>query len=259
MKKLEKLDMKKKKYIVFDMDGTLIDSIGIWNMTDQKLIKMYGNKEVDLDTIQKERDEFLHNNQDQDIYLAYCKYLIEKYNFTIKNANELLNIRWNISGKVLEKDIDYKPEVVELIKLLKSMDYTLVLATMTTQVQLDIYSKKNKRMLEQMNINEVFDMITKKEDVVNKKPHPEIYNKIMEYYNASKEEVLVFEDSLTGVMACKNANVEVVNIYDKYADCNRKEIGELTDYSIKNYKEFIEYLKKFFASNNKRFLKERGN
>ena len=37
MKQLNELKLKDKKYIIFDMDGTLIDSIGVWNRTDQKL------------------------------------------------------------------------------------------------------------------------------------------------------------------------------------------------------------------------------
>lgn len=240
MKQLNELKLKDKKYIIFDMDGTLIDSIGVWNRTDQKLIEEYGGKTIDLDYIQSERDAFLHNNQDSDIYLTYCEYLISKYNLTISNPEELLKIRWNISGEVLEKEMDFKPNVVDLILRLKKLGFTLVLATMTTQVQLDIYSKKNKRMLGQMNIAEVFDLITKKEDVKNKKPDPEIYNKIMQYYNASPNECLIFEDSYTGVLASRNAGIEVVNIYDKYADLDREKINEVTDYSIQSYQEFIE-------------------
>ena len=71
MKELSKLRLKDKKYIIFDMDGTLIDSIGVWNITDQKLIEEYGGMNINLDDIQLERDAFLHSNQDSDIYLAY--------------------------------------------------------------------------------------------------------------------------------------------------------------------------------------------
>lgn len=248
MKNLDKLNLKNKKYIIFDMDGTLIDSIGVWNRTDQKLIEEYAGIEIDLDSIQLERDNFLHNNQNSDIYLAYCEYLIKKYGFSIQDADELLKVRWNKSGEVLENEMDFKPDVVELISKLKDYGFILVLATMTTQVQLDIYSKKNKKMLEQMNITEVFDLITRKEDVRNKKPDPEIYNSIMQHYNAKPEECLIFEDSYTGVLASRNAGIEVVNIYDKYADIDRDKINLMTDYRIAKYREFIDLVERTYEN-----------
>lgn len=242
MKKLENLKLKDKKYIIFDMDGTLIDSIGVWNRTDQKLIEEYGNKTVDLEAIQVERHAFLHENQSSDIYLAFCEYIIEKYNLKIDDAKMLLEKRWNISNEVLEKEIDFKPGVVELILKLKELGFTVVLATMTTKIQLDIYAKKNKKMLEKMNILDTFDLIMSKEDVSMKKPDPEIYNKIIEHFHTTPAECLIFEDSYTGVLAAKNAGVEVVTIYDKYADVEREEINEITDYSILNYQEFLDLI-----------------
>ena len=248
MKLLNELKIKEKKYIVFDMDGTLIDSIGVWNITDQKLIEEFGNITIDLDTIQLERDSFLHSNQDSNIYVAYCEYLIKKYGFSIKNAEQLLNIRWDISNEVLATEMDFKPDVVELISKLKGLGFTLALATMTTQVQLDVYSHKNMKMRKQMNLEEIFDFITTKDDVIRKKPDPEIYKKIMQHYNATPDECLIFEDSYTGVLASKNAGIEVVNIYDKYADLDRDKINEIADYSIENYGQFLEFLNYIFIS-----------
>lgn len=242
MKNLSDLQLKDKKYFIFDMDGTLIDSIGIWNKTDQKLIEKFGNKTIDLDQLQIKRDDFHHRNKEYDTYLAYCNFLIQKYNFTIKDAAELLKLRWDISGKILEREIDFKPNVVDLILKLKRLGFKLALATMTTKAQLDIYSKKNKKMIKQMNIEEMFDFITKENDVQNKKPHPEIYNKIMQHYYVSPSECLIFEDSYTGILASKKAGIEVVNVYDKYADVNRKEIDEIADYKIMSYKEFIDFV-----------------
>ena len=242
MKKIKDLDLNNKKYMIFDMDGTLIDSIGVWNQTDQRLIKEYGKVEVCLEEIQKERDAFLHRMEDSDIYVSYCDYLIQKYCLSIRNPKELLKRRWDISGKILEEEMDFKEDVVELIFLLKELGFILILATMTTQVQLDIYTKKNKKMVSKMNISEVFDFITRKEDVKRKKPNPEIYLTIMEHYQAKVSECLIFEDSYTGVLASKQAGIEVVNIYDSYADVEREKIDSITDYQIACYRDFINFV-----------------
>ena len=62
MKQLNELKLKDKKYIIFDMDGTLIDSIGVWNRTDQKLIEEFGGMSIDLDNIQTEREDWSIQN-----------------------------------------------------------------------------------------------------------------------------------------------------------------------------------------------------
>ena len=121
----------------------------------------------------------------------------------------------------------------------------------------ELSPKKNKKMLKQMNIEDVFDLIIRKEDVKNKKPNPEIYNKIMQYYNAVPHECLIFEDSYTGVLASRNAGIEVVNIYDKYADLDRIKINELTDYSIENYGEFIKLVNSLYPIESEKILKRK--
>lgn len=248
MRDLNELKLKDKKYIIFDMDGTLIDSVGVWNRTDQILIERYGGKIIDLDIIQNDREEFLRSNQSSIIYLEYCRYLIEKYCLSITDPQALLDIRNAVSKETLKSETDFKPDVVEFIRILKEKGFILVLATMTTQVQLDIYSKENKKMLSQMNIYDVFDYITSSDDVKNKKPDPEIYLTIMDKYSADASECLVFEDSYTGVLASKNAGIEVVNVYDKYADGERDRIDEITDYKISNYGEFIDFVENLYGS-----------
>lgn len=244
MKELANLHLQNKKYIIFDMDGTLIDSIGVWNITDQKLIEEFGKVHIDLDDIQIKRDLFLHNVQTGDTYLEYAKYLINTYHFSLLDARELAKIRSDLANQILAYEIDFKPNVVDLILQLKNLGFVLILATMTTQNQLNVYSRVNQKMLKQMNIQEEFDLILTIDDVQNKKPHPEIYQKVLQHYHATPNECLIFEDSYTGVLAGHNAGIEVVNMYDQYADVDRDKIDEITDYSIQDYQEFIDFLDK---------------
>ena len=55
MKSLSNLNLLQKKYMIFDMDGTLIDSIGIWNVADYKIIDKYAGVKIDLDLLQTDR------------------------------------------------------------------------------------------------------------------------------------------------------------------------------------------------------------
>ena len=62
--------LKNKKVIIFDMDGTLIDSVGIWNAIDEELIKTIGDGTIDDVDIAKQRDDKLKEyKQETDPYL----------------------------------------------------------------------------------------------------------------------------------------------------------------------------------------------
>ena len=237
LKKLANLDL-----VIFDLDGTLIDSNGINNNLDVELVQSFGEKKSPEEII-AERDNILKTNNIGDIYLNYCEYLKTKYNSNL-SKEEILQFRRNLSKK-FSKDVKYKPDADVFIKYLKSQNIKIALATVSRRETIDIYINENEHMKNKCNLQEYFDFIITKDDVILKKPNPEVYNKIIEKFKIKDlSKCVVIEDSLTGVLAAKRANLDVIAIYDKYSDKNREKINELADYNVADFKELIELFKK---------------
>ena len=233
---------KNRKVIIFDWDGTLVDSIGMWNNTDEILVrKLAGDDNILVDNIGKIRGEILASSNSKDIYLEYCDYLGKKYNSSL-SREEILSLRRQISDEYVKTQIDYKPNADTLLHLLKQKGYTLALATTTTNVQLNAYRNENLNIKRKANIDDIFDVVLSKDDVSEKKPNPEVHNKILKILNVNKDECLIIEDSLIGVQAAVNAGIDVAAVYDKYSDENREIINELSQYQFNNFEEIIKAL-----------------
>ena len=231
--KLSNLDL-----VIFDLDGTLIDSNGKHNYLDIELVHFLGDNKKPEEILQ-ERDGFIKNNKTGDIYLNYCNYLSTKYNSNL-SGEEILQYRRNLS-KNASKDIKYKPDADKMIKYLKSQNIKLALATVSRKETIDIYINENENIKNKCNIKDYFDLIITKDDVTLKKPNPEVYNKIIEKFQIKDlSKCIVIEDSLTGVLAAKNANLDVIVMYDKYSDKDREKLDELADYTVFNYKELLD-------------------
>lgn len=228
-----------KKFIFFDMDGTLIDSVGVWNQIDQKLIENQTNKIVDEIIIQNDRDTQLQKfSSEINPYLCYCQYLKEKYKFQL-SPEEIIKLRYEIAQDFLQNIIDYKPQADLIIKKLKEKKFTLAITTTTKRTNMEIYRTLNKNIISKASLDEYFDLIYTREDVAKIKPNPEVYLKAMQAFNAKPEQCIVFEDSLVGIKAAKNAGLKTVAIYDKYSNNDIEEIKQQADFFINNYAELL--------------------
>lgn len=88
-----------KKVVIFDLDGTLLDTMGIWNEIDKQTIMTINNGNIDDIDIGKQRDTKLKEySKCEDAYLEYCKFLKEKYNSKM-TKEEIKQLRYRNCDK----------------------------------------------------------------------------------------------------------------------------------------------------------------
>jgi len=213
--------MKNIKGVIFDLDGTLVDSMGIWAQIDEEYLKEY-NYEVPS------------NLQEEITHLTLTETaLYFKNKFNIEDDPEIIIEKWNsMAHHHYSNTIKLKEGVIEYLNYLRSNNIKIALATSNSVPLLEATLKNN-------NIYDFFDAVSTTEEVKKSKSYPDIYILSAEKLNLNPEECLVFEDIVQAVKGAKSAGMTVYAIYDEASKDQKKELEELADRYIMSFKELI--------------------
>lgn len=232
-----------KKVVIFDLDGTLIDSMGIWNCIDEELIESIRTNDVPIQDVGKQRAEAMKQfHQAEDMYLEYCGLLGKKYGSQLPKE-EIKKLRYEIADHYLAEKITYKPGAKEVLQYLKEKGFTLIIASTTNDHTIEIYRTRNENIRKVADFDEYFVRVYAKSAVKNLKPNPEIYEKILADFGIQSTECIVIEDSLVGVEAANRAGIEVAVIRDQYSDLERGEINQKSQYQYEDFSEMLSAMK----------------
>lgn len=207
--------------VIFDMDGTLIDSMSIWKQIDIEHFAMYG----------KELPENLQSEIEGMSFYQTAEYIKEKYDFpeTIEEMVEL----WNqMARKKYAEEVPFKKGAKQFLELCKSKGMKLGIATSNSRFLYDAVS-------EHLGFDEYFDCVLTGTEVLNGKPAPDVYLKVAENLSVSPQNCLVFEDIIKGIMAGHNAGMKVVAVDDDYSKATTEEKKKMADYYIYDYLELL--------------------
>ncbi len=228
-----------KKAVIFDMDGTLIDSVGIWNDVDRILLTELGITDMSSEEIQAMRDEKLREYAScEKPYIEYCRYLGEISSCTLA-PEEIHDRRYIIADEFLRNGVDYKEDAEVFLKKLKEKGFILAIASTTKRNNLEIYQSHNPNIISKAPINEYFDIILSREDVKKMKPDGEVFILASEKLGLKKEECIIIEDSVTGLQAAKDAEIDCAVIYDRYSEKDTPYLMENAEYYFTDYPQIL--------------------
>ena len=186
--------MNKIEWIFFDLDGTLVDSLDA--MYNAYLEFLKDNK------IQGNREEFERLNGPS--LKEITAILKKKYRLDQDNKELFESYERKIKKAYQEKIKPFKNSS-NLLKTLKRNGFNLALVTSSTR-------KITRSLIKRNNWEKYFSNIVYGDEVVNSKPHPQIYNICCERTKADKKKILVVEDSKNGFLSAKRAGLKCILI-----------------------------------------------
>ncbi len=210
------------KGVIFDLDGTLIDSMWVWDQVDRDFLGARGF-EVPPD-YQKEI-------QALGFYETAC-YTIDR--FGLKERPEDIIKEWNdMAERTYHKEVQIKPYARELLVCLRDQGIHLGVATAS-------YASLFTECLKRNNVYDLFECFTETSEVERGKGFPDIYIKAAGKLGYSPQECLVFEDIHQGILGARAGGFCTVGVFDEKSADSWAEIQRDSDYAIRGFGQLLQ-------------------
>lgn len=209
------------KAVIFDLDGTLIDSMWMWRDIDIEFLGRYGI-------------EYPENLQSEIEGMSFSETAVYfKTHFQLNESLEDIKNEWNqMAWDKYTKEVPLKEGALELLQYLKKNNIKAGIATSNSRELVDL-------TIRNLNVREYFKSIRTSCEVEKGKPAPDIYHLVAKDLEVAADNCLVFEDVIQGIMAGKNAGMKVCAVYDLFSEEDTAKKQELADYYIESFKELF--------------------
>ncbi len=183
-----------KKGIIFDLDGTLVDSLPY----HYKAWKIFF-KENKVENFSERLKDYKGGGTLDLLTAVYG----DKY--SRKELKIMTDDKEIIFREIYKNNVVPIMGFMDMFELIKSKKILVGIAS-------NAIRKNVKMILSELKIYEKFDSIICGDEVKRGKPDPEMFDETIDRFNLKKEECLIFEDSVEGVSAAVNSRVDVVGI-----------------------------------------------
>ena len=211
------------KGAIFDVDGTILNSMGIWN--DVGAIYLRKKNKIPKEGL----GEILYSMS----LTEGAKYMIDNY-YLDNSVEEIIEGVLSIINDFYLHKVQTKNGVVNLLKFLRKNNIKMIVATSSDYNQID-------KAFKRLKIRNFFIDILTCEKVGKSKSYPDIYLKFAEILGTKPEETLVFEDALFAIKTAEKANFKVVGVYDPAEMKNKNSIQSLVKYYIQDFSKVADW------------------
>lgn len=210
--------------VVFDVDGLMLDTESVWKEAFDKAGNKYGIPGLGDTLFPSLIGKRLEDEQE----------LLDR--LLPGDIQESLLNDWRQMGlSSLEKKVPVKPGLNEILDFLDAHHIKKAVAT-TTRREL------TEERLRKISVYDRFDYVLCGDEVINRKPDPEIYLSVLKKMDTNARNALVLEDSVVGVEAAYRAGIDCIQVPDIIAptDVQKKQ----TIYTAKDLMEARDYIEK---------------
>ena len=208
------------KGAIFDLDGTLLDSMFIWDTIGEDYLRSLGKEPYeDL------KETFMTLTLEE-----AAEYYREHYGVTLSVKEIVDGVNAMVEG-IYRTKVTLKPGIVGYLSWLKENGARMCVATVTDRYLVE-------ETLERLGVRNYFSEIFTCAEVGFGKDKPIIYQKALEHLGTAKEETYVFEDMYFALNTAKTDGFPTVGVYDRH-EAHQDELKELADYYVLDFTDPI--------------------
>ena len=213
---------------IFDVDGTLLDSMFIWDTIGETYLRSIGYQP---------KENLNETFKNMSLRQA-ARYYQTEYGVT-QSIDEIMDGVNAMLERYYRFEVPLKPGVAELLEWLRQGGVRLCIATATDRHLVEA-------ALDRCGVLSCFGEIFTCNEVGHGKDEPDIFEATLRFLGTRREETLVFDDALYAVRTAKEAGFPVAAVYDSH-ERSQAEVRARSDLYLEDLTQLVE-LQKFLSA-----------
>lgn len=202
------------KGVIWDVDGTLLDSMSIWDDVGARYLKS-----IDIEPEPGLGDVLFAMSLEEG-----ADYMKSHYNLR-ESCEQIIDGVLGVIGDFYKYEVQLKPGMARILDEYRDRDILMTVATTSDEELVNAAFKR-------LGIADYFSRIFTATELHTTKKEPLIYQTAAKFMGCEPNETIVYEDVLHAIRTAKNAEFQTIAVYDEASAHDWKKISEIADSTI---------------------------